>query len=367
MPDDGRNILFASSAPGFTVDGAEQIALSRDLLELEIEETIEGLASLRFTLSAIGPRRGERDEALLWLDGRILDFGKEIAVKLGVAGAQETVFTGRVSAIELGMDQGREPEVRIHAEDRLMDLRMTRRFATWEQADLAAMAQGIAARHGLSAEVDVPGAPTQPMVQQWNQTDLAFLREQATRLGAEIWLEGTVLHVAARERREAAPRVTLIQGNDLLTIALRADLAQQRSKVTVGGYDAEAKEGLAEEAEAAVATAEAEGGRTGPAVLSDAFGERASFRLRDVPLAGAEARAWSRAAMLARARRFVQAEGVTTGTPKLRPGARLNLERVGDVFSGEGYRVTRSLHRYDLAHGYRTLFSAERAGLGRAA
>lgn len=367
MPEALRDILLEGAIPAFAVEGAARPEIARDLLELEVEETAEGMASLRFTLSAIGPRPGSVDEALLWLDGRVLDFGKEIAVSLGPASAQERVFTGRISAIELGMEQGREAEVRILAEDRLMDLRMTRRFATWEEADLATIARGIAARHGLSAEIDLPGAPTQAMVQQWNQTDLGFLREQAARLGAEIWLDGTVLHLADRARRDDAPRLTLIQGNDLLTIALRADLSGQRSRVTVGGYDAQAKDGIAETAEGSVAAAEAGGRRTGPAVLEQAFGARDSFRLRDVPLAGAEARAWSRAAMLARARRFVQAEGVTTGTPRLRPGARLNLERVGEVFAGDGYRVTRCLHRYDLTNGYRTLFSAERAGIGSAA
>ncbi|MGG5820909.1 phage late control D family protein [Falsiroseomonas sp. HW251] len=361
MPD-GQAILFASSQPGFRVDGQDRMELSRDLLELEVEESTEGMASLRFTLSAIGPTRGERDESLLWLDGRVLDFGKVIEVRMGRAGAQDRVFEGRISAIELEMEQGREPQLHVRAEDRLMDLRMTRRFRTWENATIEDIAQGIAAQHGLSASVDLDG-PAQKMLQQWNQTDLAFLRDQAARLAGEIWLDERSIHVAERGRRDG-PSITLIQGATLIRVAIRADLAEQRSKVTVGGFDAGDKATIAEDGEASVATSESEGRRTGPSLLESAFGTRDSFRLRDVPLSAAEARAWSRAAMLSRARRFVQAEGVTDGTPNLRPGARLKLERVGDIFAGEGYRVTRSLHRYDLVNGYRTLFWAERAGLG---
>jgi phage protein D len=364
MPD-GRDILLGSAQPTFTVDGRERPEIARDLLDLEVEESTEGLASLRMSLHAFGPVAGERDEGFLWLDGAVLDFGRAIEVSMGVHGAQDRVFAGRVSAIELAMDQGRTPEVRVMAEDRLMDLRMTRRFRTFEDATLTDIAQAIASQHGLSAQVDADG-PTQKMVQQWNQADLAFLRDQAARLGAEVWIENTALHVADRARR-SGERITLIQGNDLLTVALRADLAQQRSKVTVGGFDADAKASIAEDASGSLAASEAGGRRTGPAVLDQAFGTRDSFRLRDVPLTGAEAQAWSRAALLTRARRFVQAEGMTMGTPTLRPGATLNIERVGAIFAGDGYHVTRCLHRYDLENGYRTLFWAERPGLGEAA
>jgi phage protein D len=363
MPD-GRDILFASVSPGFRVEGAASPALGRDVRALEVEETLEGLARLEFSLAALGPRQGSAVETLLYLDGGVLDFGREVEVLLGPADAQASVFRGRVSALELAMDQGREPAVRVCAEDRLMDLRMTRRFATYENADLADLAQAIAGRHGLSAQVEA-ASPRQAMVQQWSQTDLAFLREQAARVAAELWLDGSVLHIAERtRRRDAAQPITLIQGNDLLSIALRADLAGQRNSVTVGGYDAAARDGIAEDAAGELATAEAAGRRTGPQVLQGAFAERTSFRLRDVPLDAAAARAWSRAAMLARARRFVTAEGVTMGTPALRAGTQLRLERVGAPFEGDGYHVTRALHRYDLEHGYRTFFTAERAGLG---
>ena len=363
MPD-GRDILFDASVPTIRVGGEEKQSLARDLLELEVEESIEGLSHLRFCLSAIGAKRGERDEALLYLDGTIIDFGKEIEIQFGPSASPTTVFKGRISAIALTMDQGKEPEVKVMAEDRLMDLRMTRRFKTYEQADLSDIAQQIASQHGLSAQVDAD-SPRLAMVQQWNQTDLTFLREQAARVAAEIWVEDTTIHVADRDRRRAsATKVTLIQGNDLLAIALRADLAEQRNSITVGGFDAQAKDTITEDSDGSLAAGEAQGKRNGPDILTSAFAERKSFRLRDVPLASADARSWSRAAMLRRVRRFVRAEGVTTGTPGLRSGVQVKLERVGSVFEGEGYHVTHSLHRYDLESGYRTMFQAERAGLG---
>ena len=76
------------------------------------------------------------------------------------------------------------------AEDKLMSLRMTRRMKTYENVSDADIAQTIAQEHGLAAEADAPG-PTYDVVQQWNQSDLAFLRERARLLQAEIWIRRT--------------------------------------------------------------------------------------------------------------------------------------------------------------------------------
>src|SRR5262249_30767976 len=107
---------------------------------------------------------------------------------------------------------------------------------------------------------------------------------------------------------------------------------------------------------------EISGGRTGPDVLQRAFGERVSFRVREVPLTSGEARAWARAEMLRRARGFVRVSGTTRGSPDMIVGSKLTLERVGGPFSGDGYYVTRVCHTYG-SHGHRTTFEAERPTL----
>ena len=53
------------------------------------------------------------------------------------------------------------------------------------------------------------------MVQQWNQSDLAFLRERARLVNAELWVEGSTLHFKSRPQRSAAA-MTLVAGNQLL-------------------------------------------------------------------------------------------------------------------------------------------------------
>lgn len=355
--------LQSSTLPAFTVGGQLQSAMARDVTLVRIEEDIDGLSRLEARFIAIGPVDSGESQGINWLDGRVLDFGKALRVGMGPSTAPVDLFDGKVSALELSMDAGRAPEVSCLAEDGLMDLRMTRRFKTYEQVSDADLLQQIAAQHGLSAQADVDG-PTYAMVQQWNQSDLAFLRERARRLGADVWVAQGALHMASRDRRQG-PRLTLIQGNTLVQVTLSADLAHQRSEVKVGGYDDDNADQIDEDATDSVVAAETQGHTHGIDVLERAFGARPSHRVREVPLKGEEARALAKAALLTRARRFVRAVGIADGNTDLRVGTVLKLERVTPLFEGDGYYVTRVRHQFDLSNGYRTHFEAERAWIGQ--
>ncbi|MCI5222379.1 MAG: hypothetical protein D3924_06850, partial [Candidatus Electrothrix sp. AR4] len=122
--------------------------------------------------------------------------------------------------------------------------------------------------------------------------------------------------------------------------------------------------GIDEAAGEEVIQAEVTEGRTGPAVLQKAFGERVSHRVREVCRNAGEASEWAKAEMLRRARGFVTVRGVTDGTPEMRVGSLLTLERMGAPFNGGGYYVTWVRHTYDLTDGHRTRFVAERATVG---
>jgi len=355
--------LQAATIPEIRVDGEARPELARDLALIQIDEDIHGMKRMAATLIAIGPREGERNEQLNWLDGQVLDFGKELTVALGPSDAREDVFVGKLSALELQMHQGRTPEVTCLAEDRLMDLRMTRRFKTYEEVTEADLVEQIAAEHGLTGAADVDG-PTWPLVQQWNQSDLAFLRERARRLAAEIWIDGNRLHMATRDQRDGGDPVTLIQGSNLLQVRLSADLAHQRSAVVIGGFDDAQQEAIDEEADSSAIDGEAQGHTHGIQVLERAFEARKSHRVREVPLDDQAATALARAALLGRARRFLTASGVADGQTAIRVGTRVRLERVSAMFEGDDWYVTRVRHQFDQTHGFRTHFDAERPWIG---
>ena len=351
--------LYSSSAPVFKVEGQVEPTLARDLVRLDVEETTAGLKTCAARFLAVGPKSGASSEQLEYLDGSKLDFGKKLQVSLGPSGDERIVFTGSISGLEIRFDEGHEPEVTAFAEDALMKLRMTRRAKTYEQMSDADIAAAVANEHGLTPSTAADG-PTYDVVQQWNQSDLAFLRERARLVQAELWCEDDTLNFKTRGNRSASS-VTLVQGNQLVSIECRADLAHQRTKVTVSGYDAAQRATIEQEAGSDTVQAEVSGGQTGPSVLQRALGERVSSRVREAPLLDGEATAWANAEMLRRSRGFVTVAGTTHGTPDLVVGSRLTLQRVGSPFEGDGYYVTSVRQSYDLRSGLRTRFVAERA------
>jgi len=351
--------MFAVAGPVFSIDGDRVPSLARDCVRLEIEEGVEGLRTLRLHVFATGAGAAGPPDRMIYLDGGVVDFGKQLTVSLGPDGGQRTVFDGAISAIEAVFADGQPPLVVILAEDALMRLRMTRRLRTFTDVTDADLASSVADDHGLRAEVDVDG-PRYDVVQQLNQSDLAFLRERARLVQAELWADGRTLHMASRPKRSGT-ELTLVQANQLLSVRLCADLAHQRSEVVVTGYDASAADVIDERAQSDTIEAEISGGRAGPQIVKKALGATTTLRVREAALTGEEAQAWAKAEMLRRARRFVSVVGTTRGSPDMIVGSRLTLQQVGAPFEGSGYYVTRIRHTVDLVRGLRTYFEAERA------
>jgi phage protein D len=356
--------LFLSKAPIFKVAGNVAGELARDVSRLEISEATDGLKTMVLRLVGEGPKDNAAEEEQLYLDGQTVDFGKDIEVSMGPSDNARIVFKGAISAIEACFTEGGDPHVTVFAEDKLMSLRMKRRMKTWENVTDADIASAIASDNGLTADTAATG-PTYKVVQQWNQSDLAFLRERARLIQAEVWFEADKLCFKTRGNR-TAPALTLVQGRDLIDVRVRADLAHQRTKVVSSGFDASARDVISEASGSDAIDAEISGGRTGPSVLSHAFGDRVSYRVRETPLASGEATAWARADMLRRSRGFVTAIGTTDGTADMVVGSRLNLDRVGGPFNGDGYYVVQLTHTYDLTNGFRTHFEAQRATINEA-
>jgi len=358
--------ILYSAEPVFQVDGTVKSELARDCLRLDVKEDTEGLKTLVVRLAGTPAHPDNPEVPELYLDGSMIDFGKEIALSLGPSSSARTVFKGMVSAIEAVFAEGAEPEVVIFAEDKLMKLRTTRRFKTYEEQSDKQIAEAVGGEHGISVQATADG-PTYDVVQQWNQSDLAFLRERAAQVRAEVWIHDDTLYFQTREARRGT-EITLVHGNQLLDVQIRADLAHQRTKVKVTGYDASERDAIDEEAGSDAIQGEVSGGgQTGPAVLERAFGERVSYLVRSVPLTDGEATDWARAEMLRRSRGFVTAVGTTNGTADMVVGSKLTLQRVGAPFNGAGYYVTFVNHSFDRTNGFRTRFVAERPTVNQGA
>lgn len=357
MPD--ASLPLSSGRPTVVIEGRIASDLAAALTALELRERLDGLAQAQLAFGNWGMRDGAPGYTLFGRDR--LEFGKRLEVKLGDA----LLFSGRVMALQARFPKAGagEAELLVQADDALQDLRMKRRTRSFEQASLADVAYRLASEHVLTVQVDVD-SPTLPLLAQVNQSDLAFLRELARRCEAELWLDAGTLHLAARARR-GGETPSLDYGGALMSFDVRADLALQRTELSVAGWSVADKQPVNETANAeALLGSEAGGGEAGAAVLQRQLGARPDTVAHLHPGSADEARQLAEAWLRQINRRFVVGHGCAQPDARLRCGARVELNGLGPLFSG-AYALAEVTHRFDMAEGLRTEFVAERPWIGR--
>ena len=345
------------SRPTITLGGRESASLAQGLLALRIEETVDGISHCELAVGNWGPVGGA--PGFLYFDRAEVEFGKALVIEV----AGDTVFTGRVTGLEGGFPEGSPPTLTILAEDRLQDLRMTRRTRTFADMTDADVAKQIAGDHGLTPDVRATG-PKHRVVAQLNQSDLAFLRDRCRAIDAELWVDDRTLVIRPHADRRTGTPPELGYGNQLREFTVLADLAGQASKVTVAGWDVSGKGAITETASSTAVQPELRGTEAGATILEKAFKARTATVAHQVPIAGPEAKARAEALYRQRARRFVRGRGLAETSGKVRAGRTVAFTGLGPLFDGE-YFITDIRTIFDPLLGLRTEFGAERPGLGR--
>src|SRR4051812_10416974 len=252
-----------SARPHISLSGQESATLAAGLLSMRIEESIQGIAHCELSVGNWGPTNGT--PGFLYFDRKDVDFGKDLAINL----FEKTIFQGRITAIEGHFPEGSPPTITILAEDRLQDLRMTRRTRTFADKSDADVITEIAGDHSLTPDVNLDG-PTHRVLAQLNQSDLAFIRDRCRTLDAEVWVDDRKLIVRKRTDRTSNV-VELGHGNQLREFTVTADLVGQATKVTVAGWDVAGKTAIAESSSASAVQAEVNNGDTGASILESSF------------------------------------------------------------------------------------------------
>jgi phage protein D len=352
MSDGSNGTRLSAARPTINLGGQDDISLESGLLSLVIAETSQGL----YRCEAMFGNWDGGD--FRYLDRDKLDFGKAFKIKL----LDTTLFEGRITGLEAHYPDRSPPEITVLAEDRLQDLRMTRRTRSFEDMVDADVFKQIANDHGLTPSVDVTG-PKHTSLAQVNQSDLAFLRDRARAIDAEVWVEDRTLYAKQRASRSRGT-VKLGYRNQLHEFSVTADLSQQRSSVTVSGWDVGSKDAIKSEATDSAIQGELAGGASGASILASALGERKEVLAHVVPHTGAEAQSRAEAHFRAIARRFVVGRGVAAPDARLRVGVYVELDGLGSLFNGK-YYLSEVQHLFDGHRGLRTEFTGERPSLGQ--
>jgi phage protein D len=196
--------------------------------------------------------------------------------------------------------------------------------------------------------------------QQFNESDLHFLRRLLARYDCDVQIVGTELHASPRGQAQRNA-IAIDLNSQLKQVRVIADLSHQVTQITAAGWDY--SQGQAISATSQTTSFGPGSGQTGKDWLSQALATRSEHLSQFANLNAREAQALVDAEFAQRIRTFVVAHGVSEGNPNLRVGTFLQLNGLGPRFSNT-YYTTSTVHHFDTEGGYETRFCAECAYLG---
>src|SRR5688572_1816132 len=123
--------------PTINVAGQDKAELASQLLELDVREDALGLYRCEAEFGNWGAVNGKI--GFRYFDRALLDFGKVFKIKLG----STTLFDGRIMGLQALFPEGAPPRIRVLADDKLQDLRMTRRTRTFADMSDSSVMQSI--------------------------------------------------------------------------------------------------------------------------------------------------------------------------------------------------------------------------------
>ena len=279
--------------------------------------------------------------------------GTKIDIAFTGKGEPVTVTKGEVTALSIEQGAGGRHELVLSGLDishRLVKGPKTRSFQQMTDADIVSQ---IAGEHGFDSDID-PTGEVNEYVLQTSQSDYAFLKSRAERIGFDMWIADEVLYFKKEPRAVTAPP-PLRWGENLHKFRVRFSSSERADEMTVRGWDPVRKLAIVGRAEQGDNGTTAAAGTDLAAAAKSGFGRVARFAGQFPVTTQAEADALAKSLLLKASGEECIARGEAAGDPLIAAGATIQVSSMGEKLSGE-YRITNVEHVYGEGSPYITRF-----------
>jgi len=294
-----------------------------------------------------------------WTDSPLFEQGNVLELAIGYGTALTPVFKGPITRPEPSFPEDGVPTLSLRAYDLSHPMRRDeeKKATTWQEIKDSDLARQMAQKHGIP-ELDIEETTLViPYVAQGNETDWAFLKRRAERIGFEVFVERDTFHFHAPRDSLAQIPGALEYRKNLRSFEARLSVEKQVTKVVVKGWDAENKEPIV-----AIATGEDTvrtvlGEKAASDFVKEDFGEGAKILHDLVPRTVKEAEELARAYLKRSEYTLLQGSGSVVGDPALKAKTLVEIAGVGTRYSGT-YYVTKVTH--SIGDGYTSEFECQR-------
>lgn len=320
----------------------------RDILSVTYRDALESIDTFQLVVN----NWDEEKRDFKYSEGDLFAPGQEVELKLGYRDEPLVdVLFGEITSLTPQFPASGVPTIAVGGSSILHRLRREQRDAVYKKKKDSEIAQAIIKGVGLKPKTpDIGKEKTNDHVPQHSEYDLIFLLKRAKRRGYELSVdEDNGQHVIRFGTPKGSVGVPfkLTWGGSLLSFNLKLNVVNQVGKVIVRGADPKSKGKI-----------EATEQRPGGDPFHDAFKDRKEVISDRPPKDLADAKARAETAMTRIRQDYITATGSTVGLPELRTGTLVDIDGVGERFSGK-YFITSTTHTLGDG-GYQTSFDARK-------
>lgn len=329
--------------------------VSNDIMDKLVEVEVEN----SLYLPSMFVLRFYDDENATLIDGTVFAQGAAVQISFkanSTATAYTAVFKGEITALEPDFGRDAVPMLVVRGYDRSHRLHRGTKTKVYVNAKDSDIVSQIASAAGLSATVDAT-TEVYKHVFQYGVSDWTFIHERARRNGYEVSVDDRTLYF--RKVTTPTEEQILTWNETLVQFQPRYSLAKQVNKVTVKGWDPQTKQAIVGEASSSPAPAVGIG-NWGGALAQSAFSAAEVLEVRHPVVSQGEATKMAQAILDEINAGFLQADGLALGNPAIKPGIKVDIQKVGTKFSGK-YIVTTVRHIYNASDGMTTAFTVQGA------
>jgi len=337
--------------PTLEIDGQKAPSnLMEDLLQIIVEESLH-LPGM-FTLVIQNDYFPGRSQDQSWRYQDLLQIGKP--VKIGFTSStteskdyskdsQNSVMEGEITGIETFFSEKSQAPVIVRGYDaghRLHRGRYNRSFQNMTDSDIVKkVIQEVGIETGT---IDASGVAHDYVFQE-NQTNMEFLRQRASRIGFELFLQDGKLNF--RKPKAEGKELTLKWLTDLRSFRVRVTSAEQVKEVEVRAWDYKEKRAIVSTKNQEQVITQTQNGK-GSDTSSKFNGKppKPKMILNWTCFSPKEADTKAQALCDELGGQFIYADAKAEGNTEIRPGRTIELEKMGQ-HSGK-YYVTSTRHTY---------------------
>lgn len=352
--------LFVSSYL-IEIDGVEASeSFKNDLLQICVEESLH-LPGM-FTLVINNPYAPGDSSTTTWQYQDLIKIGTKIRIGFESSTSEADTSTttptymmaGEITAIETHFTNSSQAPILVRGYDishRLHRGKYNRSFQDISDSDLV---KKLAEEVGINLGQINHNTQRYPYLFQQNQTNMAFLRQRAARIGFELYVQDGKLNFC---QPQAGSQVELTWMQNLTSFRVRVTTAEQVNSVEVRGWDYNQKQPIVARAsnqDRVITDTNIGNGRDRSQVF-DRQNHPSKMIVVDQPVNNnQEANAIAKALFDELEGEFIYADGKAVGNPDIRVGKVVNLSNMGE-YDGK-YYITETRHLFYQGE-YQTEFS----------